>query len=110
MVVDGDLLLDLICLGMVQMFIDTASERRANNKQGFKDIYLKAKTIIWPSLPYMCRIHSTAVTRKTPGQSAVVSIGMCYSRCASALWPLQKNVLFNQIRLEHKKLSGIPCK
>ena len=44
----------------------TASDRRRNILQRFRDFYLQAKARIWPCLSCMCHICSTAVTRVGP--------------------------------------------
>ena len=44
-----------------------ASERRGDNFKRFDDFYLKARSIIWPQLTYMCHIRSTAVGWKVWG-------------------------------------------
>ena len=44
----------------VHQFDKFAYDRRGNNSNILKDIYLEAKTIIWPWLSYMSHIRSIA--------------------------------------------------
>ena len=45
----------------------TASVRRGNNYNSFKDFHLKAKAGIWPWLSNMCHIRLTAISSGTAG-------------------------------------------
>jgi len=43
--------------GVAPRLRHAAAEQGGDNLKGFDDFYLKAKAIIWPWLPYVCRIR-----------------------------------------------------